>query len=148
MPLFRAKTIVSGLLDSKSHALSSTDVSALGGVHTLSLRGCIGITDFRALGGVHTLNLSHCECSRDLRALVCTPWIFPIISDVTVSQMSVHWVECILHTLNLTFCIGIRDVSALGGVQGVHTLNISGCFLLDISVLGGVHKLYRNFEEV
>ena len=35
-----------------------TDVSALGGVHTLSLSWCKGVTDVSALGGVHTLYLS------------------------------------------------------------------------------------------
>ena len=34
-----------------------TDVSALGGVHTLDLSYCRNITDVSALGGVHTLNL-------------------------------------------------------------------------------------------
>ena len=34
-----------------------TDVSGLGGVHTLNLVGCTNITDVSALGGVHTLNL-------------------------------------------------------------------------------------------
>ena len=34
-----------------------TDVSALGGVHTLDLRYCRSITDVSALGGVHTLIL-------------------------------------------------------------------------------------------
>ena len=37
-----------------------TDVSALGGVHTLDLSYCTGITDVSALGGVHTLNLGGC----------------------------------------------------------------------------------------
>ena len=32
-----------------------TDVSALGGVHTLDLSNCKKITDLSALGGVHTL---------------------------------------------------------------------------------------------
>ena len=36
---------------------SITDVSMLGGVHTLDLSGCSGVTDVNMLGGVHTLNL-------------------------------------------------------------------------------------------
>jgi hypothetical protein len=36
-------------------------VSALGGVHTLSLSYCEGIRDVSALGGVHSLSLSYFE---------------------------------------------------------------------------------------
>ena len=46
-----------------------TDVSALGGVHTLNLSGCSNITDVSALGGVHFLNLSHCSNIMDVSAL-------------------------------------------------------------------------------
>ena len=46
-----------------------TDVSALGGVHTLNLSGCSSITDVSALGGVHTLNLSDCSSITDVSAL-------------------------------------------------------------------------------
>ena len=38
-----------------------SDVSALGGVHTLSLNGCRYVSDVSALGGVHTLDLSMCD---------------------------------------------------------------------------------------
>jgi len=44
-----------------------------------------------------------------------------------------------VHTLNLRHCDNISDVSALGGV---HTLNLSGCRnVSDVSALGGVHSL-------
>ena len=46
-----------------------TDVSALGGVHTLNLIGCYNITDVSALGGVHTLDLSYCSNITDVSAL-------------------------------------------------------------------------------
>ncbi len=46
-----------------------TDVSALGGVHTLYLRWCDKITDVSALGGVHTLDLSDFKNITDVSAL-------------------------------------------------------------------------------
>ena len=46
-----------------------TDVSMLGGVHTLNLRECEGITDVSALGGVQTLNLVECKGITDVSAL-------------------------------------------------------------------------------
>merc|ERR1711998_780966 len=73
-----------------------TDVSALGGVHTLDLSGCKKITDVSALGGVHTLNLSDC-------------WEITNVSALGG-----------VHTLNLSYCRNITDVSALGGVQNLY----------------------------
>ena len=44
-----------------------------------------------------------------------------------------------VHTLNLSFCFGIRDVSSLGHV---HTLDLSHCSRIrDVSALGQVPKL-------
>ena len=44
-----------------------------------------------------------------------------------------------VHTLNLSFCTGMTDVSALGTV---HTLNLSHCTsVIDTSALGHVHLL-------
>jgi hypothetical protein len=44
-----------------------------------------------------------------------------------------------VHTLTLSHCSGISDVSALGGV---HTLDVNRCpGLRDVSALGGVHTL-------
>ena len=43
------------------HGSDITDVSMLGNVHTLDLRGCKEITDVSALGNVHTLDLSYCK---------------------------------------------------------------------------------------
>jgi hypothetical protein len=91
------------------------DVSALGGVHSLNLSGCQGISDVSALGGVHSLNLSGCQGIHDVSALGC------------------------VHTLDLSRCAGISDVSALGGV---HTLDLINCpGIRDVSALGGVHSL-------
>ena len=50
-----------------------TDVSALGGVHTLNLSRCDSITDVSALGGVHTLDLSGCTNITDVSALKDEP---------------------------------------------------------------------------
>ena len=48
-----------------------------------------------------------------------------------------------MHSLNLSGCVGVVDVSALGGV---HSLNLSGCVgVVDVSALGGVHSLTRNW---
>jgi hypothetical protein len=92
-----------------------TNVSALGGVHTLDLSGCLGVTDVSALGGVHTLDLSDCVGVTDVSALGG------------------------VHTLDLSGCTGVTDVSALGGV---HTLDLSCCKgVTDVSALGGVHTL-------
>jgi hypothetical protein len=44
---------------------SVSDVSALGGVHTLNLSCCNSVSDVSALGGVHTLNLSGCKKIKD-----------------------------------------------------------------------------------
>jgi hypothetical protein len=97
--------------------LNIIDVSALGGVHTLWLSGCSNITDVSALGGVHTLDLSYCSQITDVSALGG------------------------VHTLWLSRCSNITDVSALGGV---HTLDLSYCSqITDVSMLGGVHTLVR-----
>jgi len=72
-----------------------TDVSALGGVHTLDLSNCHGITDVSDLCEVHTLILRYCYGITDVRALGG------------------------VHTLDLSGCRGITDVRAL---SGVHTL--------------------------
>ena len=69
-----------------------TDVSALGGIHTLHLSRCSNVTDVSALGGVHTLDLSRCDNIKDVSALGG------------------------VHTLNLSGCSKITDVSALRGV--------------------------------
>jgi hypothetical protein len=91
------------------------DVSALGGVHTLTLSDCYRITNVSALGGGHTLNLHGCSGVRDVSALGG------------------------VHTLNLQGCSGVRDVSAMGRV---HALTLSNCKRIDnVSALGGVHTL-------
>jgi hypothetical protein len=68
-----------------------SDVSVLGGVHTLNWMNCRGISDVSALGGVHTLNWMNCRGISDVSALGG------------------------VHTLNWMNCRGIRDVSALRG---------------------------------
>ena len=92
-----------------------TDVSALGGLHTLYLSLCNRVTNVSALGRLHTLDLS------------CTG-----VTDVSALGG--------LHTLNLTGCTGVTDVSALGKL---HTLNLRGTSVTDISMLQNVKNLYR-----
>jgi len=52
-----------------SYCQELVDVSALGGVKYLELRGCTGITDVSALGGVQILSLSECIGIKDVSAL-------------------------------------------------------------------------------
>ena len=47
-----------------------------------------------------------------------------------------------LHTLDISCCREIRDVSAL---RGIHTLNMSWCTVIaDVSALAGIHTLHMN----
>jgi hypothetical protein len=128
--LFRQNMIKRDL----SYCRGVTDVSALGGVHTLNLRGCSGVTDVSALGGVHTLDLSHCANVTDVSALGG-------VHTLDLSHTNVTDVSALggVHTLNLSHCYRITDVSALGGV---HTLDLYDCTnITDVSALGGVHTL-------
>jgi hypothetical protein len=38
-----------------------TDVSMLGNLHTLDMRGCKNITDVSMLGNLHILNIGYCR---------------------------------------------------------------------------------------
>ena len=118
-----------------SECRNITDVSALGGVHTLNLRGCWHITDVSALGGVHTLTLRDCHNIPDVSALggVHTLTLHCCLNIRDVSALGG------VHTLDLSRCYDITDVSALGGV---YTLDLSNCYNIeDVSALGGVHTL-------
>ena len=54
-------------------------------------------------------------------------------------QVSKAWV----HTLSLSNCRGLVDISALGGCGSLHTLDLNSCRgLVDISVLGGCGSLH------
>jgi hypothetical protein len=98
------------------HNTEITDVSALGNVHTLTLKVCTDVIDVSVLRKVHTLNLWWCDKVTDVSAL----------GNV--------------HTLDLTKCKKVTDVSALGNV---HNLNLWGCKgVTDVSALGNVHTLY------
>ncbi len=54
-----------------------------------------------------------------------------------------------VHTLNLSYCINIKDVSML---SRVHTLNLTCCVISDVSALGNVYNLNlshcRNITDV
>ena len=93
----------------------TTDVSALGNVHTLDLSVCEKVTDVSTLGDVYTLDLSYCRQVRDVSAL----------GNV--------------HTLDLSFCSQVRDVSALGNV---HTLDLRNTNVRDVSALDNVSVLH------
>ena len=57
-----------------------------------------------------------------------------------------------LHTLRLSFCIGVTDVSALAGCASLHTLNLSCCCgVTDVSALAGwasLHTLDLSYSGV
>jgi hypothetical protein len=107
-----------GLIFQGVHINKLTDLVALGSIHTLQLKQCVGVRDASALLGrvsVHTLDLSGCKEITHVSALGG------------------------VHTLYLSKCVGITDVSALGGV---HTLFLSYCVgITDVSALGTVHTL-------
>jgi hypothetical protein len=88
-----------------------SDVSALGGVHTLDLNRT-NVEDVSMLGKVHTLNLERTN-----------------VEDVSMLGS--------VHTLNLRNT-NVEDVSMLGEV---HTLDLGETIVEDVSMLGGVHTL-------
>ena len=48
-----------------------------------------------------------------------------------------------LHTLRLSMCIGVTDLSVLAGCASLHTLNLSSCFrVTDVSALAGCASLH------
>ena len=94
-----------------------TDVSMLGGLHTLAIMMCPVGRHIGVLANVHTLNAAYCGDLTDVSALGG------------------------VHTLNISHCVSITDVSALGQV---HELDLSGCRgVTDVSALGRVHILVR-----
>jgi hypothetical protein len=110
------------------------DVSALGGVHTLDLSWCKAVTDVSALGGVTTLTLKGCRAVTDVSAL-------GNVTTLDLSQTGVVDVSALggVHELFVGSCPAITDVSALGGV---HSLYLSRCTgVTDVSALGNVTKL-------
>ena len=92
-----------------------SDVSMLGGLHTLNIIHCYNIRDVSMLGGLHTLDARWTN-----------------ISDVSMLGR--------LHKLDIRGCKNISDISMLGGL---HTLDISGCQnISDVSMLNNVKNLY------
>jgi hypothetical protein len=64
-------------------------------------------------------------------------------SDYYFGRYEYNPYKSIIHTLNLSCCKGITDVSALGAV---HTLNLGYCRnITDVSALGAVHDLNLRF---
>ena len=69
----------------------------------------------------------------------------PISSHLTFSQALIT--ELVkgreLHTLRLSMCIGVTDLSVLAGCASLHTLNLSSCFrVTDVSALAGCASLH------
>jgi len=114
------------------------DVSALGSVHTLTLKGCAGVSDVSALGSVHTLRLYGCDGVSDVSALGS---VHSLIVEGCAGLSDVSALGSV-HTLTLEGCAGVSDVSALGSV---HSLTLEGCAgVSDVSALGSVRTLtYR-----
>jgi len=103
------------------------NVSALGNVHTLNL-SYTNVSDVSALRHVHTLNLSYTKVT-DVSALGNVPSRPTVGLDTSVRR---------LHTLSLSNCYKVKDVSALGNV---HTLDLSGTKVSDVSLLKNVREL-------
>lgn len=168
LPKFTKMTDVSFLRNmhaidfSGSHRISG--VSALGDVHSLNLRNCIGdpdnvnhiikhggfdqykriLTDITTLGNVVKLNLSFCDGLKDVSFLGN---VYDLNLSYCMNLVEV-WALGNVHTLNLRNCPSIQDVSAL---INVHTLDLCNCNgIKDISDLVNVHilKLSRGMNVI
>jgi hypothetical protein len=167
LPKFTKLTDVSFLRNmhaidfSGSHKLSG--VNALGGVHTLNLRNCIGVADnphnviindgvrqytgpidITTLGNVVQLNLSYCDGVRDVSFLGN---VYDLNLSYCINLVDV-WALGNVHTLNLRNCPSVQNVSAL---INVHTLDLCNCNgIKDISDLVSVRilKLSRGMNVI
>lgn len=129
-----------GYID-ESHAMSLAD--AWGSVRSLDL-SYTAVTDVSALGGVHTLDMSNASVAAaypsgipdDLMQFAAhgisgVPAVVFAARPIDVSPLAG------VHTLNLAYN-NLSGVSALGNV---HTLNLSGTTVTDVAALGNVHAL-------
>jgi hypothetical protein len=120
--------------------LNSDTISLLGSVHSLDLSYC-DINDVSKLGNVHTLILRGCKNIRDVSSLGCVS-----ILDLSWCNISDVSALCNVYVLNLLGCHNVRDVSTL---SGVHTLIVSNLKnFIDISPLCGVHNLIVDDDDV
>merc|ERR1712147_596983 len=89
------------------------------------------------------LSLSHCNA----------PAIFPLSGCGSLHKLDLSFCYGLtdisalggcgsLHKLDLSFCEGLTDISPLGGCGSLHTLNLSHTGLDDISALGGCASLH------
>ena len=97
---------------------------------TLNLSGCYGVTNVSALAGcasLHTLNLSNTNVDNEA------------LNKLSNSES----LKNSLHTLNLSYCRGVTDVSALGKCASLHTLDLSFCSgVTELGALAGCASLH------
>ena len=100
--------------------LQNRDIAALAGVHTLSLNYCQDISNVTPLGQVHSLDLRGCVQIEDVSAL-------SLVTNLDISwcwQVSDVSNLGALRTLNLRGCAKVTDISALSNVKH---LDVKGC---------------------
>ena len=109
------------------------DMKPLGSVHTLELSCCDNIVDVSALGSVHTTPCLSKNSTKLRQAMLASTTSCTSRSESGVTRVGS------VHTLNLSKCKNIKDVSALGSVL---KLDLSDCQnIIDVSALGSVHEL-------
>ena len=110
-----------------------TAISNCQNLKTLILRSCQSVTDVSALAGcasLHTLNLSNTNVDDD------------DLNELANSES----LKNSLHTLNLSGCSGVTNVSTLAGCTSLHTLNLSNTniddeALKELAKLPNLHTL-------
>lgn len=106
------------------------DVSMLGRVHSLDLTGCTAIKDVSALGKVHDLSIAKCDLVTDLTAL-------SEVKSLDISELSVKSVA-VLTGLRSLRAVRCHELKSLAGIEEVEELEISGSttnFILTCSKL-------------
>lgn len=121
-----------------SYCQRITDISPLAAcvnLHTLNLKMCINVTDvspLKACKALRVINLSNCMYIGDISPLAHCESI-----DVTYSY-AIHVVPPlpVCHTLILSMCHELEDVSGLAGCPSLRVLDLTWCFrLTDMTVL-------------
>jgi len=101
--------------------------------------------DYNSFESFRTQRHSVPPCFEGVESFDLVPYLGSRLSVKMCNQFHTENVDALagVHTLDLRFCQGIRDVGALGGV---HTLHLSCCHSIrDVSALGSVHTLDLSF---
>lgn len=120
---------------------SPEDAGRLANIHTLDLSRS-GLRAICPLGNIHTVDLTNCHQFITKQPRGDKPPAFAGVHTLILTGcLQINDVSMLghIHTLNLAGCYCVTDVSMLGNV---HTLNLTSCYRLsDVSMLGGVHTL-------